>query len=326
VRRVTFSCFERPHSFSAVSRAYSPFFMFCASGLVFGVTERVGSHFHVLHSRSRFSRYRRRRVAKWSFFMFCAPGHFFEGTDGVGVPFSCFACPDSFSAVPRVPSPIFMFCTPGVVSRGTEGVRSHFHVLRSEARFRRYGGRWVSISCFALPDTFSAVPRAAGPVFMFYSSGLIFGNTEGVRSRFHVLSARLIFGGAEGVRSCFHVLRSRTCFSAVPSESDPIFMFCAPELIFNGLEGDGSRFDVLCAETSFQLCRGRRVPFSCFALPDSFSAVPRASGLDFMFCAPGLFFSGTEGVGFHFHFLRSRTRFRWYQGSPVLFSCFAHPD
>jgi hypothetical protein len=326
VRRVTFSCFERPHSFSAVSRASSPFFMFCASGLVFGVTEGVGSHFHVLHSRSRFSRYRRRRVPKWSLFHVLRSRTLFRRNGWRRVPFSCFSCPDSFSAIPRVLSPIFMFCTLGVVSRGTEGVRSHFHVLRSEARFRRYGGRRVSISCFALPDTFSAVPRAAGPVFMFYSSGLIFGDTEGVRSRFHVLSAILIFGGAEGVRSCFHVLRSRTCFSAVPSESDLVFMFCAPKLIFNGLEGDGSRFDVLCGGTSFQRCRGRRVPFSCFALPDSFSAVPRASGLDFMFCAPGLVFSGTEGVGSHFHFLRSRTRFRWYQGSPVPFSCFAHPD
>jgi hypothetical protein len=65
-------------------------------------------------------------------------------------------------------------------------------------------------------------------------------------------------------------------------------MFCAPGLVFGGVECVGSRFHVLCARTPFRQYRGRRVPFSCFALPDSFSALPRASGLIFMFYATEL--------------------------------------
>jgi hypothetical protein len=97
--------------------------------------------------------------------------------------------------------------------------------------------------------------------------------------------------------------------------SGPVFLFCAPELIFGGTEGVGSRFHVLRSRNRFQRYRGHRVPFSCFALPNSFSAVPRASvsfscfahldsfslvprvsGPVFMFCAPGIIFGGTEGV------------------------------
>jgi hypothetical protein len=36
-------------------------------------------------------------------------------------------------------------------------------------------------------------------------------------------------------------------------------------------------------ELIFGGTEGRRVPFSCFALPDSFSTVPRSSGPVFMF-------------------------------------------
>jgi hypothetical protein len=50
-----------------------------------------------------------------------------------------------------------------------------------------------------------------------------------------------------------------------------------------------------------------------------FSAVPRASGPVFMFCAPGLIFGGTEGVGSRFHVLRAWTRFRRYHGRWVPF-------
>jgi hypothetical protein len=99
--------------------------------------------------------------------------------------------------------------------------------------------------------------------------------------------------------------------------SGSVFMFCAPRLVFSIIEGDVSRF---------QQYRGRRVPFSCFSLPDSFSAIPRASCPVFMFCAPGLIFSGTEGVGSRFHFLRARTRFRRYRGRRVPLSCFSLPD
>jgi hypothetical protein len=103
-----------------------------------------------------------------------------------------------------------------------------------------------------------------------------------------------------------------------------VFMFSASGHIFGGTEGVGSLFHVLRSRTRFRQYRGRRVPFSRFALPDSFSAVPRASGPFFMFCAPGLVFDGTEGVGSLFHVLRSRTRFRRYRVRRVPFSCFAH--
>jgi hypothetical protein len=91
-----------------VLSASGPFFMFCALELVFGDIEGVGSRFHVLRSRSRFLRYRGRRV-----------------------PFSCFALPESFSVVLSVSGPIFMFCAHIFVIGGTEGVGSRFHVLRA---------------------------------------------------------------------------------------------------------------------------------------------------------------------------------------------------
>jgi hypothetical protein len=47
--------------------------------------------------------------------------------------------------------------------------------------------------------------------------------------------------------------------------------------------------------------------------------VPSASGLVFMFCAPGLIFDGPEGAGFGFLVLRCRVR-------QVPFSCFALRD
>jgi hypothetical protein len=79
--------------------------------------------------------------------------------------------------------------------------------------------------------------------------------------------------------------------------SGPDFIFCAPELVFGGIKGVASRFHVFRSQTRFRRYRGRRVPFSCFARPDSFSAVPRASGPVFIFCAPGLVFGGARGVG-----------------------------
>jgi hypothetical protein len=102
----------------------------------------------------------------------------------------------------------------GLVFVGTEGVGSRFHVLRSRTRFRRYGGRRFPFSCFARPDSFSAVPRVFGPVFMFCAHGHVFGGKEGVGTRFHVLRARTRFQQYRGRR--------------VP------FSFFAPELIFSG--------------------------------------------------------------------------------------------
>jgi hypothetical protein len=291
--------------------------------------------FHVLHARTRFRRYRRRRV-----------------------PFSCFARLNSFSTLPRASGLVFLFCVPVLIFGGTEGLGSRFPVLRPCTSFRRYRGRQVSFSCFALLDTFLAIPRASGPIFMFCAPEIVFGGTEGVASRFHVLRSWTlfrryqgasgpifmscapghVFGGDEGVRSRFHVLRSWTyfqryrgrpvpfsCFKsldsfpAVSTALSPIFMYCAPELVFGGAEGVRSRFHALRPWTRFRGYQGRRVPFSYFAFPDSFSAVPRVSGPVFMFCAPGLIFGGTECVRSRFHVLSPRSRFRRFRGRRLLF-------
>jgi hypothetical protein len=179
--------------------------MFFAAGLVFGGAECVVSRFHVLRARSRFRRYRWRRV-----------------------PFSCFALPKSFSAVPRASSHVFNFCAPGLVFDGTEGVGSRFQVLRSLTHFRRCRVRRVSFSCFALPDSFSAVPRASGPVFIFCAPELVFDGTDGVASLFHVLRARNHFRRYRGCRVLFSRFALPDSFSAVPRASGPVFMSCAP--------------------------------------------------------------------------------------------------
>jgi hypothetical protein len=211
--------------------------------------------------------------------MFYAPGLIFGGTEVVG-------------------SRFHVLCAE-LVFRRTEGAGSRFHVLRSRTHYRRYRGRRVSFSCFVCPDSFSTVPRASGPVFMFCSPRLIFGATEGVGSRFHVLRTHNRFRRAECVGFCFHVLRSRTHFRRCRVRSVPF--------------------------SRFRRCRVRRVSFSCFALPNSFSTVPGESGPVFLFCVPGLVFVGTEGIGSRFHVLHARTRFRRYRGRQVAFSCFALP-
>jgi hypothetical protein len=181
-----------------------------------------------------------------------------------------------FSTIPRVLGAVLMFCAPGIIFGGTEGVRSRFHVLRSRTIFRWYQGRQDPFLYFALPDLFSTVPKALGPVFMFCAPGLIFGGTEGLESRFHVLLSRIrfrrhqgrrvpfscfalrnsIFGGTEDVGSRFHVLRLRTRFRRYRWHS--------------------SSFNVLRFWTHFLRSRGRWVPFSYFVLPDSFSKEPMA--------------------------------------------------
>jgi hypothetical protein len=190
--------------------------------------------------------------------------------------------------------------------------------------FRRNRGRRLPFSCFFVRE-------------------LIFGGTEGIKSRFHALRSREHFRWYGGRQFSFsyivrrpHFRRYRgrpvpfSCFalpdsfSAGLSASGPVFMFWAPGLIFDGPDSDGSRFHVLCAETSFWRYRGRRVLFSCFSLSDPFSTVRRAlgpvvmfcasrlfsaetrvPGPIFMFCDPGLIFGCTEGVRSHFHVLRS---------------------
>jgi hypothetical protein len=213
-----------------------------------------------------------------------------------------------------------MFCALEFVFGGTEGVGSHFHVLRPRARFRRYRGRRVPLSCFALPDSLLAVPSASGPVFMFCATRVIFGSTEGVDSSFHVLRSRYRFWRYRGRRFPFKCFALPDSFSAVLRASDLVFTFCASGLVFYNTEGVGSRFHVLRSRTHFRRYRGRRFPLSYFALPDLFSVVPRASGPVFMFCAPGLVDDVAECAGSYCHLLRSRTRFRRCRVRWVLFS------
>jgi hypothetical protein len=147
-RRVPFSYFVRPDSFSAVSRASGPVFKICALGLIFGGTEGDGSRF-----------------------MFCTAGLIFSGTEGGGSRFNALRA------------------------------RTRFHVTRARTLFRPYRGRRVMFSYFARPDSFPAVTRASGPVFMFCAPGLMFYGNEGVGSRFHVLRDRTHFRRYRGNRA-----------------------------------------------------------------------------------------------------------------------------
>jgi hypothetical protein len=242
-----------------------------------------------------------------------------------------------------------MFCTPGLVFGGTEGVGSPFHVLRARTRFWRYRGRRIPFSYFSFSDSFSAVPGASGPVFMFCAPGLIFGDTDGASSPVFIFCALRLFLVVPRASSLVFIIwqyrqrfrryRERrvpfSCFarpesySVVPRSSGPVFKFCVPKHVFSGVEGIRSCFHVLRSCTSFRRYRGRRVLFLCFALPSTFSAVSRAWGPVFMFCAPvpavsrasgpvfmltapGLIFGGTEGVWSNFNVLRAGTRFWRY--------------
>jgi hypothetical protein len=200
-----------------------------------------------------------------------------------------------------------MFCAPGLIFHGSEGVGSRFHFLRFRTRFRRYRGRQIPFSCFTLADSFSAVPRVLAPVFLFYAPGLVFGGTEDVVSRFHILRSRTHFRGYRGRRvlfSCFALPASLSTVLWVSAPAfkfcAPVFMFCALELIFGGTNGVGSRFNVLRSLARFRRCGGRRVPFSCFAILR-------------------LIFGGIENVGSRFHVLRPRTHFRRFRGRRVPF-------
>jgi hypothetical protein len=301
-RRVSFSCFAQPNLLLAVPWASGPVFIFCASGLVFGGTEGVKSRFHVFRSRTYFRRFLGRQI-----------------------PFSYIQLPDMFLAVPRASGPVFIFCAPGHVFGGTEGFESRVHVLCNRTHFRRYQGRQVTFSCFVLLDSLSAVPRSSVPVFMFFAPELAFGGTEGVSPVFMFCTPRLVFDGTEGVGSRFHVLRSRTRFGSTEGVMSH-FHALRSRTRFRRYRGRRSRFHVLRGRTNLQRYRGRPVPFSCFELPNSFSAVPRESNPIFLFFAPRHVFGGTEGVGSRFHILHSLTHFRRYRGPQVPFSCFERPD
>jgi hypothetical protein len=193
--------------------------------------------------------------------MFCAPGLVFQRCRVHRGPFSCFALPDSFLAVPRASVLVFMFCAFGLIFGGTEGVRSHFHVLRAQNRLLRYRGRRVPFSCFALPDSFLVGSSASFPVFMFCATRIVFGCTEGVRSCFHILRAGTRFLRYRGRQFSFLFFALPDSFSTVSGASGTVFIFCAPRLVVGVAECVGSRFHVLCSRTRFRMCRVRQVPF-----------------------------------------------------------------
>jgi hypothetical protein len=199
-----------------------------------------------------------------------------------------------------------MFCAPELIFGGTECVVSRFHVLRARTSFMSYRGCRLLFSSFACPESYSTLPRDSCPIFVFCAPRLVFGGPEGVGSRFHVLRARTYFRRYRGRPVPFACFARSDSFSAVLRVSGPVFMFCAPKLIIGGTKGFRCRFLVLRSRTHFRRYRERRVPFSCFALLDSFSAIPRASGPVFKFCA--------------------RNHFRRYQRRRVPFSSFARPD
>jgi hypothetical protein len=163
-------------------------------------------------------------------------------------------------------------------------------------------------------------------VYMFCAPELVFGGTDGVGSRFHVLRSRARFRLCEGCLAQFSCFALSVLFSAVRRASGPVFMFCAPVLVFDSTEDVGSRFHVLRSGTHFRWYRVCQISFSCVARPDSFSAVMRASDPIFMFFAPGNVFGGTEGVGSHFDVLHTRTRFLRNRGRQLPFSCFGAPE
>jgi hypothetical protein len=292
-------------------------FMFCAPGLIFddtkgvwsrfhvfalrliyGGNDGVGSRFHVLRSRARFRLYQGRRVQ----FSWLASGPVSTVPRASGPVFMLHA-PGLVFGVTNDVCPIFMFCSHGLIFGGSESIGSRLHVFLSRTRFRWYRGR-------RLP-------------FSFFRARTRFRRHWGVRSRFHFLHSRSHFRRYLGSRFPSSSFAPPHSLSAERRASAPVLMFCAPQLDFDDTGGVSSRFYVLRARTHFRRYRGRRVPFSYFALPDLFLAVPRATGTVFIFCDPGIIFDGTKGVGSRFNVLRSRTRFRWYRGRRVPFSCFA---
>jgi hypothetical protein len=184
--------------------------------------------------------------------MFCAPELIFDGTDGVGSR--------------------FLFCRSQTRIRRCEGRRVPFSYFALSDTFRRFRGHRFPFSCFALPYMFSAVARASGPVFKFCALGHVSTVQRASGPIFMFCAPRLVFDDSEGVGSCFHVLRFQTrlrrcggrrvkfsyfaspyLFSAIPMVSGPIFMFCAPGLFLRNSVVVGSRFHVLRPCTSFQL-------------------------------------------------------------------------
>jgi hypothetical protein len=134
-----------------------------------------------------------------------------------------------------------------------------------------------------------------------------------------------IIDGIEGVGSSFHISRSRARFQRNRGRQAQFSCFALPDP-FSMIPRAPVQVFIFFALWFVFGGIGRQVQFSCFALRDPFSTVPRAPILVFMFCAPGPIIGGTVGNWSSFHVLCSRTRFRLYRGRRVSFSCFALSD
>jgi hypothetical protein len=107
-----------------------------------------------------------------------------------------------------VSAPVFMFCVPGLVFNGTVVVGYHFLVLRAQTSIRQFRGLRVPFSVIVHTYSFSTVPRASGPVFMFCVPGLFSAVSKASSSVFMSCAPRLIFDGYQGRRvpfSCFAI-------------------------------------------------------------------------------------------------------------------------
>jgi hypothetical protein len=131
---------------------------------------------------------------------------------------------------PRAPSPIF-------------------DASRSKTHFRRYQGCCVPFLSLVLLDSFSEVPRASGPVDMFLATGLVFGGTKGVETRFNVLRFQTRFRQYRERRVPFSCLAISDSFSYVLRASGPVFMFCTPGPVSGGTKGVESNFHVSRSRT-----------------------------------------------------------------------------
>jgi hypothetical protein len=145
-----------------------------------------------------------------------------------------------------------MLCAPGLVLSGSEGVGSCFHALRCRTHFRRYRGRQMPFSCFVLPDSFSAVARASGAIFMFCAPEFVFGGTDDAGSRFHVLRSQTHFLQYRRHRVLFSCITLSVSFWAAPIAPGLVFIFCAPGHVLGCTECAWSHFHVLRSQTHFR--------------------------------------------------------------------------
>jgi hypothetical protein len=137
---------------------------------------------------------------------------------------------------------------------------------------------------------------------------------------------RLVFGVTKGVGSCFLILRSRTRLRRYRGRRVPLFCLALSDWFSAVPRATGPVFMFCAPEHVLGGTEGAEPNFHVSRPPDSFSVVPRVSGLVFMFCALELNFGGTEGIVSRFYVLCSRTHFRRYRERRVPFSCFAPPD